>query len=129
MSRELKFRIWDDKTKTFDYFDLRSTFGHIPNDLVNNIQQCLNIKDSNGAEIYEGDYLYSECDECEFEIVVGEENKLYCKIIGTADEFYPLESICRCGKLVLTGNNFTGRIYQKVIDKIVEYKSEQLGIK
>ena len=55
--RELKFRIFDDKTAKFTYFDIAQSFGNIPLDLRANIQQYTGLKDKDGREIYEGDYL------------------------------------------------------------------------
>lgn len=55
--REIKFRIWDNKLKQFNYFDIFSTHGNIPNDCKNNIQQFTGLLDKNGREIYDKDIL------------------------------------------------------------------------
>ena len=59
MSRILKFRVWDDQTKTMSCFDITETYGHIPNDLKHNIQQFTGHVDETGKEIYEGDIIES----------------------------------------------------------------------
>jgi hypothetical protein len=57
MSRTLKFRIFDDKLKTFQYFDLTSAYGAIPTDLKDNITEYTGINDSIGNEVYTGDII------------------------------------------------------------------------
>ena len=54
----LKFRVWDHHTKTWSYFDIRNTFGHMPTDIPDNqIQQFSGFLDKEGKEVYEGDIL------------------------------------------------------------------------
>lgn len=56
--RTLKFRVWDHLTKTWNYFDIRSTFGRIPNDIPHSqIQQFTWFLDKHEKEVYEGDIL------------------------------------------------------------------------
>ena len=57
MKRPLKFRIWDNKVNRFTYFDIFSTFGRVPVDCEDNIQQFTGLLDKRGKEIYEGDIV------------------------------------------------------------------------
>lgn len=57
MNREFKFRVWDDKLKTFSYFDLFSAYGNIPEDLRKNVCESTCVKDKNHKEIFEGDVV------------------------------------------------------------------------
>lgn len=65
--REIKFRIWDKHFRKFDYFDIYSAWGRIPEDSRENIQQFTGISDCKDQEIWEGDILKN--------MTVGEE---YC---------------------------------------------------
>ena len=55
--RENKFRVFDPPTNSFSYFDIHSTWGRIPLDLRENVQQWSGLKDVNGKDIYEGDVI------------------------------------------------------------------------
>jgi uncharacterized phage protein (TIGR01671 family) len=69
--RQLKFRIWDNEQKKFEYFELHNIT--VPDRLLTQdkfpVQQFTGLKDKNEKEIYEGDrvtykldnnYFYSE---------------------------------------------------------------------
>jgi hypothetical protein len=55
--REIKFRVWDNRLKKFNYFDLKSVYGNLPMDCIDNVQQFTGLTDMNGDDIYEGDIL------------------------------------------------------------------------
>ena len=57
MKRQIKFRVYDDRLKKFNYFDLTNATGNLPSDCLNNVQQFSGLFDKNGVEIYEGDIL------------------------------------------------------------------------
>lgn len=52
-----KYRIFDDKLKKYYYFDLDNSFGMIPTDLKDNIEEFTGHYDMYGIPIYEGDTL------------------------------------------------------------------------
>jgi len=59
MNRELKFRIWDNEQKKFEYFELNNIT--VPDRLLSqhscSVQQSLGILDSRMKEVYEGDVV------------------------------------------------------------------------
>lgn len=62
--REIKFRAWDESTKTmhYPYTDYGGFGGQSSGDILNrfdNVMQFTGIQDKNGKEIWEGDILRS----------------------------------------------------------------------
>ena len=59
MNRQLKFRVWGNEQKKFEYFELNNIT--VPDRLLTQdkfpIQQFTGIKDCKGVEIYEGDRI------------------------------------------------------------------------
>jgi hypothetical protein len=59
MNRQLKFRVWGNEQKKFEYFELNNIT--VPDRLLTQykfpVQQFTGFKDSEGVEIYEGDRI------------------------------------------------------------------------
>ncbi len=52
-----KFRIWDDYTNKFSYFDVFNVQGNCPLDIRDNLEDYIGMSDHSKQEIYEGDIL------------------------------------------------------------------------
>ena len=71
IDRIIKFRVWNDEQKKFEYFELHNIT--VPDRLLTQykfpVQQYTGMKDNDGVEIYEGDIvktIYSEFMEVHF---------------------------------------------------------------
>ncbi len=69
MKRQIKFRVFDDRLKKFNYFDLTNVTGNLPSDCLDNVQQFAGLLDVNGVEIYEGDIIKYEGTSLEYPFI------------------------------------------------------------
>ena len=111
LMRQLKFRVWDNFYKDFDYIDdlywFEGNYIHTSEDA--RIQQCTGIKDCNEVDIYEGDLVDFDIRiSSHFESYKKQEVK-YCEVNGVyvfgKDEFCMLDHIVK-HTVKVTGNVF-----------------------
>jgi len=73
MNRELKFRVWDNEQKKFEYFELNNIT--VPDRLLTQdkfpVQQFTGLKDYESNDIYEGDIVRYELDGTVYTQTVG----------------------------------------------------------
>lgn len=111
--RELKFRVWSERQKTYDYkFPYNymgdfyvSTGGKLFSDFGNSvapevkqddfiIEQYTGLKDKNGNEIYVGDILLDGIGEpCEPWIVKFDDGKFIGEIQGVVEDLFELTDL------------------------------------
>ena len=106
-----KFRVWDDKTKSFWYGGVRELFGHIPSDVPDeHIQQYTDLHDKKWKPIYEGDIVSGFCLNDGPQICVvgfGTWGIYYTKI-----KYYPCEEWDNVAMLAQEHNEIIGNIFE-----------------
>jgi len=69
--RQLKFRVWNNEQKKFEYFELNNIT--VPDRLLTQhkfpVQQFIGLKDSNERDIYEGDLVKFLEEDIPFEVM------------------------------------------------------------
>ena len=115
--RTLKFRVWDNEQKKFEYFELHNII--VSDRLLSQysypVQQYIGLKDKNGKEIYEGDYVNFSTD-CthplgDKDIIewknqeVHYDDKLACYFFGYKYEFQMMDKVMS-ETLEVVGNMF-----------------------
>ena len=96
--REIKFRAYCGFDKTWHYWDV---YGEYPQGIYGGLsepQQYTGLKDKNGVEIYEGDYLWSKGSHRG--IVVFEEGRFFVSVWNAKKDIHESDEV--------VGNIFEG---------------------
>jgi hypothetical protein len=111
MKREIKFRIWDDRLKTMSYFDVFNTFGRIPDDCKDNLQQFTGMQDKKGIDVYEGDIVLGDHDGGTGEATLEPITFSYgCFHIGFCDPLY--DNVYSASPTTLDAYTVVGNIFE-----------------
>jgi len=108
MNRELKFRVWDNEQKKFEYFELNNIT--VPDRLLTQdkfpVQQFTGLKDYESNDIYEGDIVRYELDGTVYTQTVGWGNNGW-EMIDT--RLYSTPLITNLPNFKVVGNIFESR--------------------
>jgi len=134
MNRTIKFRIWDETKKAFEYFNLynASFLSDIKyKDIV--VQQYSGLSDDNGDDIYEGDYL--EMGQYTFGIVKYENGGFYFRpieiegvLFQIISESLPLIDFLKNFQEEGIKKNIKGNIYNFVFKPAKKIHADDLHI-
>lgn len=110
--RELKFRVWDNRYKDFDYIDdlywFEGNYIHTSEDA--RIQQYTGIKDCNEVEIYEGDLVSFKVNT--FAEILSFENQEVKYLDEYAMFVFGKDEYCLNDYIIRKSIEVTGHIYE-----------------